>query len=136
MPRWSAVGIVFLILFTCGFGGLYLSWVQYSAVKQLNPKAMDAGVAILLEIVGALFTAGLLGIWVTYVQTKALVEYGESVAEPTRNTSLMTVMMAGSIIAVLSVWFSWTGITLLLAAAFEIYTLYAFHKELELYTVE
>lgn len=134
LTRWGALGITLLLVCTCGIGGFYLAYIQYDAVKRLNPKALDPAVAILLEIVGAIFTGGLLGLWVAWTETKCLVEVGESVNEPRRNTGLMTLMMAGSIIAVLSMWLSWTGVTALIALAFEIYTLVAFHKELELYT--
>lgn len=134
LERWTPLGITALIVLTCGLGGIYLSWIQNSALQRLNPRAFSAGVFLLLSLASALFTLGLLGLWLTWHQTDALVSYGRETNEPRRDAGLMTLMMAGTAVGLLSLWLSWTGITAILALAFEIYTLWAFQKELELYT--
>lgn len=134
LERWSLLGIIALLLFTCGLGGIYLSWIQNSALKRLNPRALSAGSFLLLSLVSAIFTLGLLGVWLTWQQTDALVAYGREVNDPRRNAGLMTLMMVGAVIGLASLWLSWTGVTALVALAFEIYTLSAFQEELQLYT--
>lgn len=76
LKRWSIIEIVAIIVFTCGIGGLYIAYLQYKALKQVNAEALDAGVAVILEIVGYILTAGLLTLAIQYVQTKRLVAVG------------------------------------------------------------
>jgi succinate dehydrogenase hydrophobic anchor subunit len=134
LPRWSLGGITALILVTCGFGAIYLSWIQNEALKRLNPRALSPGVALLLAIVGAIFTAGLLGLAVTWIQAKALVDHAERINNPRRNTGLLLTVMVAEVISLVSLWFSWTGAAAFLALGFQIYAIYAFQAELELYT--
>ena len=135
LKRWSIIEIVAIIVFTCGIGGLYIAYLQYKALKQVNAEALDAGVAVILEIVGYILTAGLLTLAIQYVQTKRLVAVGESTANPARNHNLMLIVMGAHVAGLLSVWGSWTGFLAITAFAFEIYAIWSFQKELELYTV-
>lgn len=134
MDRWGWVGITLVLLLTCGLGSFYLAYIQYNALKKLNVRALDPTLAIVLKLVGWIFTGGILNLWVTYSQAKCLAEHADAVGDARRNTGIVTLMLAGSVVGLLSVWLSWTGITAVIALAFEIYTLAAFHKELELYT--
>lgn len=135
LKRWSIIEIVAVIVFTCGIGGLYIAYLQYKALKQVNPEALDAGVAVLLEIVGYILTAGLLTLAIQYVQTKRLVTVGERASNPARNHNLMLIVMGAHVAGLLSAWGSWTGFLAITAFAFEIYAIWSFQKELELYTV-
>lgn len=135
LKRWSIIEIVAIIIFTCGIGGLYIAYLQYKALKQVNAEALDAGVAVILEIVGYILTAGLLTLAIQYVQTKRLVSVGERTANPARNHNLMLIVMGAHVAGLLSVWGSWTGFLAITAFAFEIYAVWSFQKELELYTV-
>lgn len=134
LRRWSIIEIVAIIVFTCGLGGLYIAYLQYKALKQVNPEALDAGVAVILEIVGYLVTAGLLTLAIQYVQTQRLVTVGDRAGNPARNHNLMLIVMGAHVAGLLSVWGSWTGFLALTAFAFEIYAVWTFQKELELYT--
>ncbi len=135
LKRWSIIEIVAIIVFTCGIGGLYIAYLQYKALKQVNAEALDAGVAVILEIVGYILTAGLLTLAIQYVQTKRLVAVGERTANPARNHNLLLIVMGAHVAGLLSVWGSWTGFLAITAFAFQIYAVWSFQKELELYTV-
>lgn len=135
LKRWSIIEIVAIIIFTCGIGGLYIAYLQYKALKQVNAEALDAGVAVILEVVGYILTAGLLTLAIQYVQTKRLVAVGEHTANPARNHNLMLIVMGAHVAGLLSVWGSWTGILAITAFAFEIYAIWIFQRELEIYTV-
>lgn len=135
LKRWSIIEIVAIIVFTCGLGGLYIAYLQYKALKRINPEALDAGLAVVLEIVGYIVTAGLLTLAVQYVQTKRLVTAADRTNNPARNHNLMLIVMGAHVAGFLSVWGSWTGVLAITAIAFEFYAIWSFQKELELYTV-
>ena len=134
MPRWGFAGMAALLLATCGIGVLYLQYVQFSALKKLNPKAHDPLVGSLLSILGLLLSLGLGSLFVTYQQTVRLTEYADLAADPRRNHALLTNVMGGSVVGLLSSWLGWTGVMLVLALGASVYAMRAFHAELELYT--
>ncbi len=135
LKRWSPLELVAIIVFTCGIGGLYVAYLQYKALKQANPEAMDPMAAIVLEIVGYLLTGGLLTLAIQYAQLRRLVALGERTNHPGRNHNLMLIAMGANVASLISVWLSWTGFLAITAFAFTIYAIWIIQKELELYTV-
>ncbi|HNC95946.1 MAG TPA: hypothetical protein PKW90_07465, partial [Myxococcota bacterium] len=134
LSKWSGLSITIVLLCTCGLGAFYLCYIQYRALKQLNPEAMDPALAILLDLLGWIFTAGLLSLVIQYLQTRHIVALGERSGESRRNNSLLRVVMVAHVVSLLSIWLSWTGFLAVVAAAGSIYSLRQIQKELELYT--